>query len=252
MMIGETGGLFNGDQEGSSLKRLKIDEVQGGAGLADGQAGEAVVLTVRGGEIVAVIPAGVEDDAVVEQASSLRGALRLENERVLTFEIHAGAAQASFRDEPAHLHQATASPRAHAPAPAIAVVSRPPAALGRITVDQIMTRNVIVASADELVEDIAKKLAFHSISGMPVEDWDGKVIGIISEFDVIGKFHDTIRDAMSADVTSVPPGTPLEQVAALMTEKRIKRVPVLENGMLIGIVSRADIVRALAAQGEAS
>ena len=111
-----------------------------------------------------------------------------------------------------------------------------------------MTRSVLTASPDELVEDIAKRLSFHNVSGMPVEDWDGKVIGIVSEFDVMGKFHDTVGDVMSSDVISVSRDTPLSEVAALMAERRIKRVPVLDGGLLVGIVSRADIVRALAAR----
>ena len=115
-----------------------------------------------------------------------------------------------------------------------------------------MTRDVQTASADELVEDVAKRLAFHNISGMPVEDWDGRVIGIVSELDVIDKLHDTVRDAMSSDVVSVSRDTPIEQIAALMTERRIKRVPVLAEGMLVGIVSRHDIVRGLVAGASGS
>jgi tRNA nucleotidyltransferase (CCA-adding enzyme) len=176
---------------------------------------------------------------VLSAASSVRAALRLENERVLSFEIHEGAAHGSFRVESARLH---AEAR---PGPAGGAAASGPS-FGGLTAEQIMTRTVMIAHADELVEDVAKRLAFHNISGMPVEDWDGKVIGVISEIDVIGKFHDTIREAMSADLLTVARDAPLEQVAALMTERRIKRVPVLEGDKLVGIVTRADIVRALA------
>ncbi len=63
---------------------------------------------------------------------------------------------------------------------------------------------------------------------------------------MIGKRGPTVGDVMTPDVVSVPSGAAIEQVAALMTERRIKRVPVIDEGVLIGIVSRADIVRALA------
>src|SRR6266498_1754624 len=66
---------------------------------------EAVILAVRGGEIVAVVPAGTPDDSAIAAATTIRGALRLENERVLTFEIHEGASSAFFEDESAELHR---------------------------------------------------------------------------------------------------------------------------------------------------
>ena len=64
--------------------------------------------------------------------------------------------------------------------------------------------------------------------------------------DVIGKIGHTIRDVMSDQVISVSRSTPVEQIATLLAERRIKRVPVLVDEMLVGIVSRADIVRAFA------
>ena len=226
------------------MKRVKIEEafegqttaLRGGSGPPSG---EAVVLDVRGGEVVAVVPAATTDDDVIGAATSLRAALRLDNERVLMFEIHEGSSTAHFRDEAAHLH-ITLQP-AGAPGRGGAVDT---AGLG--TVDQIMTRDVKVASPDELVEDIAKRLAFHNVTGLPVEDWDGRVIGVVSELDVIGRINETIRDVMSADVVSVAPDTPVDRAASLMADRGIKRLPVLADGKLVGILSRADIVRALA------
>jgi CBS domain-containing protein len=225
------------------MKRVRLEEALAGLPdvlrqLAEHRQGEAVVLDVRGGEVVAVVPAGTDDGEVIAAASSLRAAVRLDNERVLIVEIHEGASSASFRDAPADLHT---SPRLVGAAAAEAVdTSR----LG--TVERIMTRDVVTASPDELVEDVAKRLAFHNVTGLPVEDWDGRIVGIVSELDVMGRINETIRDVMTAEVISVATETPIEQAAALMAERGIKRLPVLADGKLVGIISRADIVRALA------
>jgi CBS domain-containing protein len=226
------------------VKRVKIEEAFEGrsaspTGGAGQPTGEAVVLDVRGGEVVAVVPAATADDDVIAAATSLRAALRLDNERVLMFEIHEGSSSAHFSDEAARLHVTLQA--AGAPGTGGAVDT---AGLG--TVDQIMTRDVKVASPDELVEDVAKRLAFHNVTGLPVEDWDGRVIGVVSELDVIGRINETIRDVMTADVVSVAPDTPVDRAATLMAERGIKRLPVLAGGKLVGILSRADIVRALA------
>ncbi len=93
------------------MKRVNIEDAfvgeptsdRAGAEAADGD--EALVLAVRGGEVVAVVPAGTPEDGAVGAARLIRGALRLENERVLTFEIHEGASGAFFEDESARLHR---------------------------------------------------------------------------------------------------------------------------------------------------
>jgi CBS domain-containing protein len=109
-----------------------------------------------------------------------------------------------------------------------------------------MTSPVLTVSADELVEDVVKRLAFHEIGGMPVEDWDGTIIGMVSQSDVIDKLGVVVRDVMQTALVSVKPGMSIDQVAAVMAENQIKRVPVLDGNRLLGIISRADIVRAMA------
>ena len=69
------------------------------------------------------------------------------------------------------------------------------------------------------------------------------VIGIVSEADVIAKHGATVGEIMTPEVVSVTETTPIEHIAALMAEKRIKRLPVIVDGALIGMVSRADIDR---------
>jgi CBS domain-containing protein len=113
----------------------------------------------------------------------------------------------------------------------------------------IMTRKVATISPRASVQEAAQLLDQKRISGAPVVDPDGKIIGIITEADIISKVdREGLRviDIMSHDVIAVDEETPVNEIAALLTERKIKRVPVVENGKLVGIVSRADIVHAVA------
>jgi len=112
----------------------------------------------------------------------------------------------------------------------------------------IMTREVVSTRSTCKVEEITRVLYFHGISGLPVVDEDRSVIGMVSEADVLGRKagQDTIQDIMSSPPITVTEDTALQDIATILTEKRIKRVPVVKDGKLVGIVSRADVVRALA------
>ena len=106
----------------------------------------------------------------------------------------------------------------------------------------------VTARPDTPTEELVGLLTFHNVSGMPVLDEAGAMIGIVGEADVLGKRGATVREIMTSEVVSVSEATPIEQIAALMAQRKIKRVPVARDGALIGMVSRADIVRALAAR----
>lgn len=110
----------------------------------------------------------------------------------------------------------------------------------------IMTRDVITVSPLTTVEKLTKILARAKISGAPVIDRKRKVLGIASEADIIGKIGTQVKSIMTKKVISVSEDTPIEKIAFLIDTHRIKRVPVKHGEMLVGIVSRADIVRALA------
>ena len=93
-----------------------------------------------------------------------------------------------------------------------------------------MAREIVTVGSDMLVEDAAKLLAYHNISGMPVEDPDGKVVGIVSEADVIGHIGAIVSDVMTEDVISVGEEATVEEIATLLATHRIKRVPVMDGG----------------------
>lgn len=113
----------------------------------------------------------------------------------------------------------------------------------------IMTRKVYTISPEARAQEAAQLLDQMRISGLPVTDTEDKIIGIITEADIISKMNREdlrVSDIMSHDVIAVSDETPVNEIATLLTERKIKRVPVVENGKVIGIISRADIVHAVA------
>lgn len=145
-------------------------------------------------------------------------------------------------------------------------------------VNDVMTTDVEVVRPDTSVSEIAKRLLARNISAVPVVDDRNQVVGIVSEGDLMRRadggtarrpswwlgllaglapsMHDYVkthgiyaRDVMSGDVVSVEEEASLADVATILEQRRIKRVPVVRDGRLRGIVSRADLLRGLAAAG---
>jgi CBS domain-containing protein len=141
----------------------------------------------------------------------------------------------------------------------------------------VMTPDVVTVAADALVGEAAELLVGHRISAVPVVDAEGALVGIVSESDFLPRvagrppapwwlrlLTGTVEEArafvkahgrrvdevMTRDVLTVRPETALGEVAHALEARGVKRAPVVADGRLVGIVSRADIVRALAA-GEA-
>jgi CBS domain-containing protein len=110
----------------------------------------------------------------------------------------------------------------------------------------IMTREVITASPELSVRQLAMLLVKNQISGVPVADEHGEIVGLVSEADIIAKRGKQVQAIMSQKVFSVDEDASIEEIAQLMTTHRIKRVPVMKQGKLVGIVSRADIVNTIA------
>jgi CBS domain-containing protein len=109
-----------------------------------------------------------------------------------------------------------------------------------------MTPNVVSVRDNHSVEDAARLLAHHHISGLPVVNTDGSLVGLVTEYDLISKPGHTVADIMSRNVISVMGDTDVEAVSHLLTSQHIRRVPVLEDGKVIGILSQADLVRQIA------
>jgi CBS domain-containing protein len=115
-----------------------------------------------------------------------------------------------------------------------------------MTAKDIMTRDVITASPAASVKDLAKLLIHNQISGAPVVDGKGRLLGIVSEADIVAKSRKQVKELMTKRVQSVSEDTSVEEIARLMMTYKINRLPVMDGTKLVGIVSRSDIVGAIA------
>lgn len=129
-------------------------------------------------------------------------------------------------------------------------------------VSEVMNTQVITATPEQRVCDIVEILQEKGISGVPVVEGE-KVVGVISKKDILPlvasfdvdyetleklkktcEYH--VQDYMQKEVVSVPPVEPIESCAMKMINNNINRLPVIEGGSLLGIVTRGDILKALA------
>jgi len=110
----------------------------------------------------------------------------------------------------------------------------------------IMTQDLITVAPTMTVKQLAMTLIKNQVSGAPVAGKNGKLIGIVSENDIIAKKGKDVKAIMSKKIISVGEDTSVEKIAQLMTAHKIKRVPVMRGDAIVGIVSRADIVSAIA------
>jgi CBS domain-containing protein len=139
----------------------------------------------------------------------------------------------------------------------------------------VMVRNVVTVKPDDAVADAVRLLAEHDISAPPVVDDGNNVVGVISEADLLhrdemgtekqrpwwleavtpastlaGEFAKShgrrVAEVMSTDVVSAAEDTPLGEIGTMLERYRIKRVPVLRGGKLVGVVSRSNLIQALA------
>ena len=133
-----------------------------------------------------------------------------------------------------------------------------------------MTREVVTVAPETPLKEVARRLVANGISGMPVCSTEGEVVGVVSEADILRKEEGystdlpravawlvrrldgelekvgarTAAEAMTSPALTVRPTQQSAEVARIMVEHRVNRVPVVAGGKLVGIVSRADLVRA--------
>ena len=110
----------------------------------------------------------------------------------------------------------------------------------------IMTRDIITVNPTMTVKNLAMTLIKNQISGAPVSAKNGKIVGVVSETDILVKKGKDVKAIMSKKIVSVKEETPVEEIAQLMTTHKIKRLPVMRGDAVVGIVSRADLVIAIA------
>jgi CBS domain-containing protein len=143
----------------------------------------------------------------------------------------------------------------------------------------VMVSNVITVGPDATVQEVAEILLKNRISAVPVVSQSGKILGIVSEGDMLRRIEShTLRhrswwlqlltantilrdefvkshshkvlDVMTPNVLTVSPETPLAEIASVLEKNGIKRVPVVKDGKLVGLVSRANLLQAVATVGK--
>lgn len=113
---------------------------------------------------------------------------------------------------------------------------------------EIMSTLVVSVSPDTPIAEIADSLGLHHISAVPVVDGSEHVVGLVSEYDLLAKTGLTAADVMTTAVITVTPDTDIDDIRDLLVSRQIRRVPVVENGRMVGIVSRGDVVALLTAE----
>ena len=147
-----------------------------------------------------------------------------------------------------------------------------------LTAREIMTREVITIGPEASVEDLARLLKTRRISGVPVLDDKGALVGVATQSDLVQRTRDLdlppalnildlhlfletpahfqkrlekllgdqVKDIMATPPITVAPDTPVNEIARLMATKGVHTLPVLDGGKLVGIVGKLDLIRGLA------
>jgi CBS domain-containing protein len=142
----------------------------------------------------------------------------------------------------------------------------------------IMTTEVLTVSPETSISDLSKTLENRKIGGLPVVDKDGRLVGVITQSDLVERARDlelppainildlhiylqipshllqrvekmlgtTVGDCMSPNPVTVAPDTPVSQIAALMAKQKVHTIPVLDGGKIVGVIGKMDLVRAMA------
>jgi CBS domain-containing protein len=113
----------------------------------------------------------------------------------------------------------------------------------KLTIAEIMTPDVVTTTVDRPIEEVARELRTRGFGALPVVDDKGMLIGIVSEFDIISKRGHTAGEVMTRGAITVDDTMSADQVTALMGAHGIRRVPVVRDGRLMGIISRSDLLR---------
>ena len=140
----------------------------------------------------------------------------------------------------------------------------------------ILTKDVITATPETTVTEVAALLEQHRISGVPVVDAGGRVVGVITQSDLVARARDlelppaialfdlrvfletpshfkkrlekmlgvTVDEVMTPSPITVSPETPVKEIAALMDRKKVHTLPVLAGGKLVGVIGKIDLIRA--------
>jgi predicted transcriptional regulator len=120
-----------------------------------------------------------------------------------------------------------------------------------LTARDIMTERVVTIGPDAFLQEAIEVIMAVQVSGLPVVESDGELVGIITEFALLVTAYDatlaceTVRQHMTTDVLTVDVDDPVRKVADQFIVHRVRRVPVLEKGRLVGLIARRDVLKSI-------
>jgi CBS domain-containing protein len=120
-----------------------------------------------------------------------------------------------------------------------------------LTAREIMSQSLVTISPEAKVQEAIETLMRRKISGLPVVDVNDKLVGIITEFALLAMAYDVevrqeqVRKHMTTEVISVHPDDPISKIADTCIIHRVRRVPVVEDGRLLGLISRRDVLKGI-------
>jgi len=117
-------------------------------------------------------------------------------------------------------------------------------------VSQIMEKNVVFIPSDASLKEAISVMVSNKAGGIPIVDKEKKVVGIITERDILAHISELIssqvvKDVMTTEVTTISTSKSIDELTQMMVNKGFRRVPVVENGVLVGIVTATDVLRYL-------
>lgn len=107
----------------------------------------------------------------------------------------------------------------------------------------IMSKDVVLLSPAMSVADAGDLLTRYRIHGAPVVDPAGQLVGMVSLVDLVGRVGETVAEVMTPDPVTASEDTPVAEIGQMMLEQMVRRVPIVEGGRVIGIVSASDLIR---------
>lgn len=115
------------------------------------------------------------------------------------------------------------------------------------TAKQVMTTGVVCVKRDTRIEEVVELFEQHRVSGLPVVDRQQRLLGVITEYDLLRsitalKMRGTVAEFMTRDVISIEEDASLTEIAEIFLSTRVRRVPVTRDGKVIGVISRRDLI----------
>ncbi len=120
-----------------------------------------------------------------------------------------------------------------------------------ITAREIMRENVVTINLESSLEEAIDLMLLQEISGLPVTDNEGHLVGIVTEFALLAIVYDekirqeSVSQHMTTDVLTIEADDPISKIADMCIVHRVRRVPVMDNGRIVGLISRRDVLKAL-------